>query len=210
MDSHIKKELPIFDGHNDTFTKLFMPAEGNHHSFINGNTKSHLDLPRAHQAGMMGGIFSIFTPPSPSSPESHPDYALNQIREKGEITYSPIDNGYARDFTNSMLSYIEEMERCSQRLVKIAGKYQDLLDCLDTRKMAVVLLLEGAEAINPDLSNLEEYYCRGVRALGPVWSRPNPFGHGVPFRFPQSPDTGPGLTEKHILMSIHYVNQAAT
>jgi membrane dipeptidase len=28
-----------------------------------------------------------------------------------------------------------------------------------------------------------------------VWSRPNAFGHGVPFGFPQSPDTGPGLTE---------------
>jgi membrane dipeptidase len=28
-----------------------------------------------------------------------------------------------------------------------------------------------------------------------VWSRPNRFGHGVPFRFPSAPDTGPGLTE---------------
>jgi membrane dipeptidase len=31
--------------------------------------------------------------------------------------------------------------------------------------------------------------------LGIVWSRPNAFGHGVPFNFPASPDTGPGLTE---------------
>jgi membrane dipeptidase len=28
-----------------------------------------------------------------------------------------------------------------------------------------------------------------------VWSRPNAFGHGVPFRFPASPDTGEGLTD---------------
>ena len=28
-----------------------------------------------------------------------------------------------------------------------------------------------------------------------VWSRPTIFGHGVPFAFPSSPDTGPGLTE---------------
>jgi membrane dipeptidase len=27
-----------------------------------------------------------------------------------------------------------------------------------------------------------------------VWSRPNAFAEGVPFRFPASPDTGPGLT----------------
>ncbi len=34
----------------------------------------------------------------------------------------------------------------------------------------------------------------GLRSLGPVWSRPNAFGHGVPFRFPSTPDTGEGLT----------------
>ena len=33
------------------------------------------------------------------------------------------------------------------------------------------------------------------RIIGPVWSRPNAFGHGVPFRCPASPDTGPGLTD---------------
>ena len=30
----------------------------------------------------------------------------------------------------------------------------------------------------------------------PRWSRPNLFGHGVPFRFPSSPDTGPGLDRR--------------
>ena len=34
-----------------------------------------------------------------------------------------------------------------------------------------------------------------MRSLGVVWSRPNAFGEGVPFRFPSSPDTGAGLTE---------------
>ena len=28
-----------------------------------------------------------------------------------------------------------------------------------------------------------------------MWSRPNDYAHGVPFRFPSSPDTGPGLTD---------------
>ena len=35
----------------------------------------------------------------------------------------------------------------------------------------------------------------GLRSIGPVWSRSNVFGHGVPFRCPSSPDTGPGLTD---------------
>ena len=55
--------------------------------------------------------------------------------------------------------------------------------------------MEGAEPIAPDLSNLESWYDRGLRSIGLVWSRPNAFAEGVPFRFPSLPDTGPGLTE---------------
>jgi membrane dipeptidase len=57
-----------------------------------------------------------------------------------------------------------------------------------------VLHLEGAEAIDPELEALDHWYAAGLRSLGPVWSRANAFGHGVPFIFPSSPDTGPGLT----------------
>ena len=53
---------------------------------------------------------------------------------------------------------------------------------------------EGAEAIDPGLEALDLWYAAGLRSLGPVWSRPNAFAHGVPFAFPASPDTGPGLT----------------
>ncbi|RME61092.1 MAG: peptidase, partial [Caldilineae bacterium] len=42
---------------------------------------------------------------------------------------------------------------------------------------------------------LRVFYEAGLRSLGITWSRPNAFGHGVPFAFPAGPDTGPGLTE---------------
>ena len=58
----------------------------------------------------------------------------------------------------------------------------------------MVLHLEGAEAIDGDLNFLEVLYAAGLRSLGPVWSRNNIFGHGVPFKFPASPDLGDGLT----------------
>jgi membrane dipeptidase len=57
-----------------------------------------------------------------------------------------------------------------------------------------VLHFEGAEAIDAGLESLETWYAAGLRSLGPVWSRPNRFAHGVPFAFPSSPDTGPGLS----------------
>src|SRR5262249_45235509 len=49
--------------------------------------------------------------------------------------------------------------------------------------------------IDPGLDLLEVYYAMGLRSVGPVWSRPNDFGEGVPYLFPHSPDTGPGLTD---------------
>jgi membrane dipeptidase len=55
--------------------------------------------------------------------------------------------------------------------------------------------MEGAEAIAADLDALYLFHDMGLRSLGPVWSRPTVFGHGVPFKFPGDPDIGPGLTE---------------
>jgi membrane dipeptidase len=82
-----------------------------------------------------------------------------------------------------------------------------------------VLHLEGAEAIDPELEALETWYSAGLRSLGPVWSRPNAFAHGVPFISPSSPDTGPGLTpagfalvrrcaELGILVDLSHLNEA--
>jgi membrane dipeptidase len=61
--------------------------------------------------------------------------------------------------------------------------------------LASVIHFEGAEAIDSRLDTLEVFYAAGLRSLGPVWSRPNDFGEGVPYLFPHSPDTGPGLTD---------------
>jgi membrane dipeptidase len=82
-----------------------------------------------------------------------------------------------------------------------------------------VLHLEGAEAIDPGLEALEQWYSAGLRSLGPVWSRANTFAHGVPFVFPSSPDIGPGLTEAGtklvvacavlgILLDLSHLNEA--
>jgi len=77
------------------------------------------------------------------------------------------------------------------RLTRCAA---DLDDALRDGVLAAVMHLEGAEAIDAGLDALELWHAAGLRSLGPVWSRPNVFAHGVPFAFPASPDTGPGLT----------------
>jgi membrane dipeptidase len=62
-----------------------------------------------------------------------------------------------------------------------------------------VLYIVGAEAIGPDLQELEQLYAAGLRSHGPVWSRPNIFGPGVPFVYPRWRDAGPGLTGKELV-----------
>jgi membrane dipeptidase len=70
-----------------------------------------------------------------------------------------------------------------------------LRECLADGTFAIELHFEGAEAVDPDFDALEVYHRAGLRSLGITWSRPNRFAHGVPFQFPASPDTGPGLTD---------------
>src|SRR5262249_61408300 len=84
--------------------------------------------------------------------------------------------------------------------VRSAGKIQIATDVNEIAALrrfgsfAVMLHMEGSDAIDADLLELEKLYGSGLRSLGLVWSRPNIFGHGVPFAWPRSPDIGPGLT----------------
>ena len=74
-------------------------------------------------------------------------------------------------------------------------RVDELEQCLQDGTFASILHYEGAEPIDANLNELEVLYQAGLRSLGIVWSRPNIFATGVPFRFPHSPDIGPGLTE---------------
>jgi membrane dipeptidase len=94
-----------------------------------------------------------------------------------------------------MMAILFRIEAESEGQVKIVRTTGELVRCLQEDILAAILHFEGAEAIDPHLDALEVFYQAGLRSLGIVWSRPNAFAHGVPFRFPHSPDTGPGLTE---------------
>jgi membrane dipeptidase len=103
--------------------------------------------------------------------------------------------------------------------VRLCRTANAIHECLTNGVIAAVFHIEGAEAIGPDLDELEVLYQAGLRSLGPVWSRPNIFGYGVPFAFPASPDIGPGLTDAgkalikacnqlRILIDVSHLNEA--
>src|SRR3954470_3069689 len=173
--------IPVFDGHNDALTREDAA------DFATGREGGHLDLPRAREGGFAGGIFALFTP-TPGDEEIVHGAGGSVHMDLAE----PIGQDVAAPDATRAAGRLLALEREGHvRLVRAPG---DLDAARADGVLAAVMHLEGAEAIGPGLEALELWHAAGLRSLGPVWSRPNVFAHGVPFAFPRSPDTGPGLT----------------
>lgn len=174
--------IPIFDGHNDALTAAF------HSTLAVGGGNGHLDLPRMRTGQVRGGIFALFTesdePACDPEPQPGGGYACPLA--------PPVNQATAAEASTAGASRLFALERDGQ--LRIAHSIADIDAAGSGGPPAAVLHLEGAEAIDAELDSLETWYGFGLRSLGPVWSRPNVFAHGVPFVFPSSPDTGPGLT----------------
>ncbi len=187
----------IFDGHNDALLRLFMRGGADAvQSFltgetINGKPAGQLDFPRAKAAGFAGGFFAIYVPSN-----EHGNFdALMQAAKYDVPLPKQSALSYAQEVTFAQASLLIKIESESKGAFKICHNAEDLRHCMATGIMAAIMHIEGAEAIDRNLDILHVLHQAGLRSLGPVWSRPNMFGHGVPFRFPSSPDTGDGLTE---------------
>jgi membrane dipeptidase len=200
--------LAVFDGHNDALTR------DDHAGIATGRPNGHLDLPRMREGGVRGAIFAVFAPSADDNWDPVP-------RGDGVIEFElaqPVPHPDAAAYATAAAGRLDALERAGE--VRIARAVADL-DVAETGAgpPAAVLHLEGAEAIDPELEALEHWYAAGLRSLGPVWSRPNQFGHGVPFVSPSSPDTGPGLTpagqalvgrcaELGIVVDLSHLNEA--
>lgn len=185
--------IPIFDGHNDVLLRLLnkKSADAPEH-FLKGDGEGHIDLPRAQKGGFGGGMFAVYV-------SSRDDVGDVEEMMKGSSYDVPLPRlitaTEALPTVLAMMAILFRIERQSQGRVKVCRTAREIRDCLAKGVLAVVLHIEGAEAIDEKLDALEVFYQAGLRSLGPVWSRPTIFGHGVPFRYPSGPDTGPGLTD---------------
>ena len=156
----------IIDGHNDLVLKAYR-----------GEQPEHIDLATAVESGYAGGFFALYVPNATEfhEPKTAP-YAL------------PLDPEIP---TVEAARVAERLYLAFEGLgLPVARRVEDF----EPDRVTAILHLEGADPLSPDLSDLDRWYERGLRSLGLVWSRPNAFAEGVPFEFPASPDTGPGLT----------------
>jgi membrane dipeptidase len=180
----VLRVIAVFDGHNDALTS------DDHEGIAGGRPTGHLDLPKMRAGGLRGGIFAVAI-------TVHDPLEQPRRRDDGVLEFelaAPIDHAAAAADAAAAAGRLFALERDAQ--IRIARTAEDL-DAAhdDDGPPAAVLHLEGAEPIDRGLEALDLWHAAGLRSLGPVWSRPNAFGHGVPFIFPSSPDTGPGLTD---------------
>src|ERR1700722_6602019 len=177
-------ELAVFDGHNDALTR------DDHALIAIGRAGGDVDLPRMAAGGMRGGMFAVCTP----SPKAQFEPVARGDGVFGFPDMEPVALADASAHGTAAAGRLFALDRAG--LVRVARAIEDLDAAFENESgpPATVLHLEGAEAIDPELEALDTWYASGLRSLGPVWSRANDFGHGVPFVFPSSPDTGQGLT----------------
>ena len=180
----------ILDGHNDLVYRLWR-----------GEQPKHIDLARAAEVDFRGGFFAIYVPGA---------HAMEPPAAPYDV---PLEAAVPRDEARRVA--LEQADVLEGLGIPIARRIDDLRP----DRVTAIMHLEGADALAPDLSDLQAWYDRGLRSIGVVWSRPNAFGEGVPFRFPASPDTGPGLTRAGrglvaacnrlgILVDVSHLNEA--
>ena len=202
----MKKNQIIFDGHNDLLLRLWLEKDYNGKSFFQStrvrDNNGHLDLKSAQSGGFVGGFFAIFCP-SPGELLSTDRAVICE----------------AKDTANKMISTAKNMALENPKAFAIVLNNNDIFNSIKKKTIACILHFEGAEMINSNLSNLDYFFEQGIRSIGPVWSRPNAFGYGVPFGFPGTPDQGPGLTNEGknlirecdnlgILIDLSHLNEA--
>lgn len=175
--------IPVFDGHNDSLLVLLEQPD---RVFGARDERGHLDVPRAREGGLVGGLFAMF------SPDRGGLAAVRDEAPDDRAPYPPLDPDLALRTTLRMFALLRRLEVAGHlRVTTSAGEIEA---AVADGVLAALPHIEGAEAIPPDLDALEVFHALGLRSLGLTWSRPNAYATGVPFTFPDSPDIGPGLT----------------
>jgi membrane dipeptidase len=210
--------MQVFDGHNDILLRIHLDETGEaFRQFLEGGSDAHIDLEKARAGGLAGGLFAVF-PPSPWGGSGGAPDPMRRAPYDLALP-APLAHPFGLDSTVSMISILLRLERASGGRLAVCRTVAEIEAAMARGSLAAMLHVEGAEAIDPDLRMLDVLHAAGLRSIGMVWSRHNHFGHGVPMRFPSTPDTGPGLTEAGrrlvercnelgILLDLSHLNEA--
>jgi membrane dipeptidase len=146
----LHRESIVFDTHCDTLQEVLAGKR----RLGERSEEGHLDLPRLHEGGVTAQIFAVFV-----SPSHFPTGAARQALRLLDVFHQELE-GNVDQLT--LATKASEIERA-----KVGGK------------VAGILSLEGAEALEGDLRVLRAFYKLGVRNIGLTWNLRNAAADGV-------------------------------
>src|SRR5580698_1748569 len=148
----IHKRIIAFDSHLDLPFDYAGAAE---------DGKTQFDLPKVVRGQLKGATLAVFVPQGPRTPEGYKK---------------------AREDADEKLALIKAVAEQNPKLAELAYSPADVRRITSEGKFAVVISLLNAYPLGSDLSQIDEWYRRGVRIFGYVhaghngWadsSRPN-------------------------------------
>ena len=149
--------MKTIDLHCDTIMRFY----GGEH--LNGLENSHINLERLKKGECLAQCFAIFVP-------------TGECAARFGITDTP-----SQYFEKAYAAYLREMElNCDA--IRPAFCTSDILKNDASGYMSSILTVEDGVTLDGDLSNLDEYYRRGVRMVALTWNYENSLG------YPQSMD----------------------
>ncbi|MEB3766638.1 dipeptidase [Acinetobacter sp. MD2] len=192
----------IFDGHNDALTRLWLSdAADPVAAFLNGGLATEMDLPRCQKAHFLGGMFAVFIPPFAYVKQHHPD----KITDLNATEFTLCE---MQQIVQAQVELLHDLVARSAQQLQLCTTVTQIRNCQKNKQIAIVMHMEGAEALDANLHLLDDWYAAGLRSLGVLWNRPSLFGHGLNASFPHSPNTGEGLTRlgKQLITKVAQLN----
>jgi len=148
----LHQQALVVDGHCDTILDLYNKKR----SFWDYNKKGHLDWHRAKEGGINLQFLAFYL-----EPQYKPYGALSRVLE--------------------LLDYFHELQSQGRRMgldLKTVQSKEDLA-LLSSQDLAVLLAIEGGEALEGKLSNLRVLHRLGFRSLTLTWNQRNELGDGA-------------------------------
>jgi len=153
------RSTPVVDGHADSILGVLAVER----TLVARSDRGHLDFPRARDGGLSATIQAAWPAPATYST------ALVRVTAQVEAIRDEIDRSEGRAV----------LARCAA----------DIDDAFVHGRLAVLIDVEGAEALHGDLAVFRSLYRAGVRVFQPVWNHRNAAADGV-----EEEDRGGGLS----------------
>ncbi|MCC6932712.1 MAG: membrane dipeptidase [Deltaproteobacteria bacterium] len=193
MNNISNNRISIIDGHNDYLSWCIENNITSSKHFLSATDPHSFSYPNLTLAGLISGFFALWTM------KEWCTGVKQQLPHGFTISLSKsIDRDIASKEVNTQYSLLIDIIKSSNNKVSLVRNINDLMLCLTGDRLGVILHMEGAEPLCPRLTDLSDWYNKGLRSLGLTWARANAFGNGAPYFMPGDPDQGAGLTDNGI------------